>query len=89
MFDPLGVFSPVSVSIKKLFQELCMSKQDWDEPLSNQHNVRWEKWVAELDKAREIVINRCVYDHLAEDVQECYLQGFGNASTRPIAQLCI
>ena len=31
LFDPLGIVSPVKVSMKVLFQEICNSKFDWDE----------------------------------------------------------
>ena len=33
LFDPLGIMSPVAVSIKMLFQELCSDKVEWDEEL--------------------------------------------------------
>ena len=36
MYDPLGLVSPVLVSMKVLFQELCMGKVGWDEELSAQ-----------------------------------------------------
>jgi hypothetical protein len=31
LFDPLGIISPVAVSIKMLFQELCVDRVEWDE----------------------------------------------------------
>ena len=45
LFDPLGIISPVTVSMKILFQALCKAKVDWDEPLSGEEkkNGRNEK----------------------------------------------
>ncbi|KAK3700757.1 hypothetical protein QZH41_010939, partial [Actinostola sp. cb2023] len=36
LFDPLGIFSPVTVSMKILFQELCVGELDWDQELSGE-----------------------------------------------------
>ena len=36
LFDPLGLISPVTVSMKILFQEICSSKLDWDETLTGE-----------------------------------------------------
>eukprot|EP00794_Sanderia_malayensis_P009579 gene9579-biopygen7911 len=33
VFDPLGLISPIAVSAKILFQELCVEKLGWDDPL--------------------------------------------------------
>ena len=82
LFDPLGIFSPMSVSMKILFQELCVDKVGWDEPINDEYKVRWNKWVDELSETKEIVIDRCVYDHPEHRVTECYLHGFGDASKK-------
>ena len=36
LFDPLGLISPVTVSMNILFQEICSSKFDWDETLTEE-----------------------------------------------------
>ena len=36
MYDPLGIISPVLVSVKVLFQELCLKKVEWDEELKEE-----------------------------------------------------
>ena len=35
-FDPLGIMSPITVRFKLLFQLLCGSKLNWDQPLSGE-----------------------------------------------------
>ena len=34
--DPLGILSPVIVTFKILFQELCKEKREWDQPITGQ-----------------------------------------------------
>ena len=48
LFDPLGLISPVTVSMKILFQEICSSKLDWDETLTGEIKGKWVKWVKDL-----------------------------------------
>ena len=43
LFDPLGIVSPVTVSAKVLFQELCSKKLDWDEKIPLQQQGTWRK----------------------------------------------
>ena len=45
-YDPLGFVSPVIVQFKILFQELCSSKVDWDEPLSGHLLDKWRTLVS-------------------------------------------
>ena len=82
VFDPLGILSPVTVSAKILFQELCVSKIDWDEQLPREIKTRWENWIRDLSEASEVRISRCVYQHAQESVTECHLHGFGDASKK-------
>lgn len=82
LFDPLGIISPVTVSMKILFQEICSSKFDWDEVLTGEIKKKWDKWVQDLSETKEIQINRCLYETGGEVVTECYLHGFGDASKK-------
>ena len=36
LYDPLGVISPIVVSLKVLFQELCVDKVPWDQELTGE-----------------------------------------------------
>ena len=60
LYDPLGYYCPVTVSMKILFQQLCCAKLDWDDELSGEAKTKWENWVDGLNRAREINIPRCV-----------------------------
>ncbi len=82
LFDPLGIISPVTVSMKILFQEICNSKIDWDEVLTGEIKRKWDRWVQDLSQTGEIQISRCLYETGGESVTECYLHGFGDASKK-------
>ena len=42
VYDPLGLVSPVIISFKILFQELCRCKVEWDETLPEVLRSKWE-----------------------------------------------
>ena len=58
LFDPLGIISPVTVSMKALFQEICSSKFDWDKPLTGETKAKWDRWIKDLAETKEICCRR-------------------------------
>ena len=82
MFDPVGIISPVIVCMKMLFQELCRDSVGWDDELSGEAKKKWIDWVVDLSRIKGIAISRCVYDSLKQEVLQCYLHGFGDASSK-------
>ena len=66
--------------MKILFQHLCRDKLDWDDELNGEAKTKWETWVDDLKKAKEIIIPRCIYDKSEQQVAEYFLHGFGDAS---------
>ena len=82
IFDPLGLVSPVLVGPKVLFQEMCIGKLDWDEPLPEDKLSSWYEWVDDLEKVGKIEIPR-YYSHDVEGEALYYtLHGFGDASSK-------
>ena len=43
-FDPLGMLSAFTITPKMLFQGLCTSKTDLDEPLHAGTQAQWKKF---------------------------------------------
>ena len=41
LLDPLGLISPVTVTAKVLFQDLCLKKLGWDDPLPKDKLLKW------------------------------------------------
>ena len=79
-FDPLGVLSPVLVQMKVLFQMLCQEKFDWDAPLPEAARREWMRWLQDLQEVQRVLVPRCVYAGLEEEIVSCRIHGFGNAS---------
>lgn len=81
-YDPLGVISPIVVQFKILFQELCKEKRDWDDPLEGSCKSSWQRLVAQLQDSKPIILPRCYYTGIEEEVITNELHGFCDASAR-------
>ena len=82
LFDPQGIISPVAVKAKVLFQELCVEKLGWDDPLPADKASIWEMWLNDLYQVGTISIPRCVYDESEGEILSIQLHGFGDASKK-------
>jgi hypothetical protein len=80
-YDPLGLISPVTLQFKQMFQELCKSKLDWDEPLNDEFCEEWNKIVQILKEANNMSIPRCYCpDSFGSEIKSTELHSFGDAS---------
>lgn len=82
LFDPQGLVSPIGVTAKILFQELCVDKFEWDDPLPDDKCSRWEAWLKDLNNVKTISIPRCMFDKNEGEVLSCQLHGFADASKK-------
>ena len=82
VFDPLGLISPVQLSMKVLFQQLCKENVGWDDELEGPLKLRWESWIKSLSKAGGISIERFALQgsNEGETIQKGTLHGFCDAS---------
>ena len=71
--------------MKCLFQELCISKLGWDEPLSELFQRRWGDWLSELEATRSITILRCYKLNTSSKILSTELHGFSDASIKAFA----
>ena len=58
IFDPLGLISPVLVSFKNLFQEICEEGLEWDEELPLHLATKWVKIINQFDEIEKLLIER-------------------------------
>ena len=79
-YDPLGFVSPVTVRFKMLFQELCVSKIGWDEPLSGDLLSKW-KTIASTFQGVTISLPRCYFSLPSGRSSVYSLRGFCDAAT--------
>jgi len=78
LYDPLGVISPVGVSMRMFFQELCKDGIGWDEELTPEQKKRWCEWMNDLAAVEEVRVPRCVY----VSSLKVSLHGFADASSK-------
>ncbi len=79
-YDPLGFLALVTIRPKVLFQKLCESKIEWDEPLGGDLFDRWKSLVDELQAGQPLSIPRSYFDGVHREVKENSLYGFCDAS---------
>ena len=63
VFDPLFLVSPAIINGKRIFQETCSLKLDWDEELPHDVARRWKQWTTELPLLSKFKVPRCFVSH--------------------------
>lgn len=81
VYDPLGLISPVTVC-QGYIPTICRQKYEWDEQLEGGVKKGVEDWIKVLIDCHRIDVKRCVNDHLHEEVEECSLHAFADASKK-------
>ena len=80
LFDSLGFIAPYIIKAKLLLQTLNRKEIGWDEPVTDAECLQWERWIDDLDKLREVKIDRCFKPEGFGKVQETQLHLFSDAS---------
>ena len=80
LYDPLGLISPLFITVKALFQDLCKLKTNWDEPLSEELAHRYSSWLSDLLKVQCIPVKRCYIPNVDENLVSLQIHGFGDSS---------
>jgi len=52
IFDPLGFLSPIIIGAKLLFQQVCISKVEWDQSLEGETLSKWNQLLREFELLR-------------------------------------
>ena len=60
VYEPLGIAAPFLLNRKKILQDLCRMKIDWDEEIDLEFRTRWEKWKSQLSALEDFSMDRCV-----------------------------
>ena len=81
VYDPLGFLSPLVLTGKRILQDICIDKTDWDDPLSDEIVARWQKWCSDLHVLESLKIPRCFKPDGFGKVKVAELHHFSDAST--------
>lgn len=81
VFDPLGLISPLVLTGRQILQELCRMKLGWDDPISDELQVRWDSWQQEMLNLDGMSIDRCYKPKNFGDVVTVEMHHFADAST--------
>ena len=79
-YDPIGFTSPITVQFKIIFQELCAEKLNWDEEVPHDLKVKWDNLVNDLKQMNRILLSRCYFREVDDQVLSCVVHGFCDAS---------
>lgn len=80
IYDPLGLISPITAQIKVIFQLLCKEKSEWDDNVSSEVLVIWNKFLVAIENLPIIRIPRFVFVEIQEVVESVELHGFCDSS---------
>ncbi|CAB4026973.1 Hypothetical predicted protein, partial [Paramuricea clavata] len=80
VFDPIGLFSPFTVTMKMLFQTLCTTSVNWDDELDGKALTAWKSLVKDLQALSDIRVPRCYFQRLNELFRTHEIHGFCDAS---------
>ena len=73
VYDLLGWASPISVTAKIIFSEICLRNVGWGHLIPEDIQKRWNAWVQTFSEMSFLTVPRCV---TTQDYQQVYLHGF-------------
>ena len=81
-YDPFGLIQPFIVTLKLIFQKICVSGFGWDDELPDELIKEFHDVLNEIRRVGKIVIPRCYnLPDLNDPVVGAELHGFSDAST--------
>ncbi|KAK3745818.1 hypothetical protein QZH41_005681 [Actinostola sp. cb2023] len=90
IYDPLGFISPYVLPAKFILQDLCRQRFGWDDPVpDSREQERWNQWLEELSKLKELEVNRCLKPKSFGEVVSAELHNFSDASQLGYCAGCI
>lgn len=59
VYDPIGFAAPFILVGKQIQQQMCQTKVNWDEPLKDDLQPKWNSWLSDLQNLEDMKIQRC------------------------------
>ena len=85
IFDPCGLISPITTTVKILFQQLWMSKLSWDDKLPTDIQNKFNTWKDSIKEINDLKKPRCFFDKSKGFPKQIDLMGFGDSSEKAYA----
>ena len=79
-FDPLGFIAPYVMKAKILLQMLSRKKIGWDDPVTENENAQWKRWLEDIPRLQVLKVDRCFKPLNFGEVKEVQLHLFSDAS---------
>ena len=57
LYDPLGFIAPFIMKAKLILQMFSRTKIGWDEPLEENDNVQWTRWLDDFGNLKEVTVD--------------------------------
>ncbi|XP_070537520.1 uncharacterized protein [Ptychodera flava] len=77
IFDVLGWSSPVTITAKVIFSEVCLLQLHWDDEIPDEIQRKWQMWINSLQRTPTITVPRCVF---TDNPTHYEMHGFADAS---------
>ncbi|XP_077389538.1 uncharacterized protein LOC144026608 [Festucalex cinctus] len=84
IFDPLGLLAPFTIQGRALLRELTAECSDWDTPLPEVKQSKWETWRNSLQDLKELHVPRAFTCTSLSTATRRELYLFADASTKAI-----
>lgn len=84
VYDPLGLLAPVTIQERALLRELTSESSDWDSPLPEDKQNKWEAWRDSLKDLKELHVPRTYTSISLSQAKRKELCLFSDASTKAI-----
>ena len=82
IYDPIGLLSPILVSLRWTFQQACKGGMEWDDPLSDEHVTLIQNWLKDLSEVESIEFPRYCLNVDKSEIEDVKLIEFGDASQK-------
>ena len=79
-FDPIGICQPYIVSLKILFQKICMKEIGWDEAIKDELAKSFYRVLNEMEKMGKLSVPRNYIDGISDDIVQTELHAFSDGS---------
>jgi len=80
IFDPIGLLAPAVIPAKKIFQETCLLKLDWDETLPPNLLRTWNNWKETMSELENYSVSRGLKTEKVNKNSEIELHAFCDGS---------